>query len=341
VEERTRELVTANLHLEQMALTDLLTKLPNRCQGLLTMMLYFPAFQASTLRTYTDSGARRFIMHKLVTPVILAVILGLIVPGYGVGAPARFSSTKYCGNSADGFKQWRQEFKREAMRHGIKRRVLNDSLDDISYSSRVTRLDRNQKSFKLTFDEFMKKRGADYIVRKGRKLKQANAKLLKRIERKYGVPPGIIMAIWGMESAFGRYTGKMKAIRSLATLAYDCRRSTFFTRELLAALKIIQQGDMTSDQMRGAWAGEIGQTQFLASNYLKFAVDFDGDGRRDLIRSKADALASTANFLASFGWMRGRGYQKGQINYQAIEEWNSAGVYQKALAVIARRIDKK
>ncbi len=278
-------------------------------------------------------------MQKLITPIVLAMIISLIMPAASVEART-YTSSKLCGNNSNGFNKWLQAFKEEALQLGIDKRVLDDALYGISYNSRVTRLDRNQKSFKLTFDEFMKKRGANYIVKKGRKLKKANAKLLKQIERKYGVPPGIIMAIWGMESAFGRYTGNMNSIRSLATLAYDCRRSSFFTRELLAALKIVQNGDMHSDQMIGAWAGEIGQTQFLASNYLKFAVDFDGDGRRDLIRSRADALASTANFLASFGWMRGQGYQEGQTNYPAIQEWNSAGVYQKALATIAKRIDK-
>jgi len=279
-------------------------------------------------------------MHKFTTLIVLIAAIGMLTPLNSMATSRGYTSSKLCGNGADGFKKWRRAFKQEATRHGISKKVLDGALYGITYSSKVTRLDRNQKSFKLSFDEFMKKRGANYIVKKGRKLKTQNKKLLKNIERKYGVPSGIILAIWGMESAFGRYTGNMKVIRSLATLAYDCRRSNFFTRELIAALKIVQHGDMDPDQMIGAWAGEIGQTQFLASNYLKFAVDFDGDGRRDLIRSRADALASTANFLASFGWMRGRGYQRGQTNYPAIKEWNSAGVYQRALATIAKRIDK-
>ena len=279
-------------------------------------------------------------MRKLITPIVVATIIGLIMPAAGFATPGAYTSTNLCGDEADGFKKWRKAFKEEALLHDIDQEILDSALDNITYSTRVAHLDRNQKSFKLSFDEFMKKRGADYIVKKGRKLKKENAELLKQIERKYGVPPGIIIAIWGMESGFGRYTGKMNVVRSLATLAYDCRRSAFFTRELLAALKIVQQGDMDPEQMIGAWAGEIGQSQFLASNYLEFAVDFDGDGRRDLIRSKADALASIANFLASFGWLRGKGYQEGEENFQTIEEWNSAGVYQKALAIIAKRIDK-
>jgi membrane-bound lytic murein transglycosylase B len=130
----------------------------------------------------------------------------------------------------------------------------------------------------------------------------------------------------------------MQTIRSLATLAYDCRRSEFFSNELYAALQIIQRGDMSADQMRGAWAGELGQTQFLASKYLQYAIDFDGDGRRDLIHSRADVLASTANFLRGHGWQPGAGYQPGQPNFHVFADWNRASVYQQALALFASKI---
>jgi membrane-bound lytic murein transglycosylase B len=277
-------------------------------------------------------------MKKLLTPLIISALCALVIPGYGFSA-ATYSSSAQCGNEASGFNQWKKSFKKMALGRGVSQDILDDALDGITYNSKVTRLDRNQKSFKLSFDQFMKKRGANYIVSKGRKLKKRHNGLLRRIQERYGVPPGVLMAIWGMESSFGNLTGRMSTIRSLATLAYDCRRTAFFTRELLAALMIIQNGDMRPSQMVGAWAGEIGQTQFLASNYLKYAVDFDGDGRRDLIRSKADALASTANFLVAHGWRAGGGYQPGQSNYPAIKEWNYAKVYQRALAIIAKRID--
>jgi lytic murein transglycosylase len=281
-------------------------------------------------------------MQKLIIPLVVASLSGGFLPGYCLSASNTYSSSTLCGNHASGFNNWRDAFKKmAATQHGISQSILDNALDDITYNSKITRLDRNQKSFKLSFDQFMKKRKASYIVSKGRKLKAQNQILFQQIQKKYGVPPGILLAIWGMESSFGRYTGKMPAIRSLATLAYDCRRTDFFTRELLAALKIVQNGDMRPDQMIGAWAGEIGQTQFLASNYLKYAVDFDGDGRRDLIRSKADALASTANFLVAYGWKAGRGYQPGQTNFPAIQEWNYAEVYQRALATIAKRIDSQ
>ncbi len=280
-------------------------------------------------------------MHKLIAPLIVFALFGLVMPGYCLSSSVTYPSSALCGNSASGFDKWRISFKKMALDQGISQTVLNDTLDDIAYNSRVAHLDRNQKSYKLSFDQFMEKRNADYIVSKGRRLKEQNLNLFRRIQERYGVPPGILLAIWGMESSFGRHTGKMNAIRSLATLAYDCRRTAFFTRELLAALMIVQKGYMRPNQMTGAWAGEMGQTQFLASNYLKYAVDFDGDGRRDLIHSKADALASTANFLVSFGWKAGKGYQPGQPNYSAIKEWNYAEVYQKALAAIAKRIDSQ
>ncbi len=278
-------------------------------------------------------------MYKLIAPLIISALFALFTPGQCVSSPRTYSSSAVCGHTASGFNKWRNSFKKMALNHGITQATLDDALDNIIYSAKVARLDRNQKSYKLSFDQFMKKRNANYIVSKGRRLKAQNITLFKRIQKRYGVPPGILLAIWGMESSFGRYMGNMPAIRSLATLAYDCRRTAFFTRELLAALKIIQKGDMRPSRMIGAWAGEIGQTQFLASNYLKYAVDFDGNGRRDLIRSKADALASTANFLVKHGWVAGRGYQPGQRNYGAIKEWNYAKVYQRALAIIAKRID--
>ncbi len=280
-------------------------------------------------------------MQKLIAPLIIASLCGIFFPGYSLSASSTYSASAFCGNRAEGFNQWKVAFKKMALHHGISQSVLDNALDDITYHARVAHLDRNQKSFKLSFSQFMKKRKADYIVSKGRRLKSQNSSLFKRIQKRYGVPPGILLAIWGMESSFGRYMGKMPAIRSLATLAYDCRRTAFFTRELLAALNIVQKGDMRPSQMIGAWAGEIGQTQFLASNYLKYAVDFDGNGRRDLIRSKADALASTANFLVAYGWKAGGGYQPGQINYPALKEWNYAEVYQRALATIAQRIDSQ
>ena len=144
-------------------------------------------------------------------------------------------------------------------------------------------------------------------IKRGTQLLQRHAALLARIERQYGVPPPVLVAIWGLETDFGSGDmGKLPVIRVLATMAHDCRRTELFQRELLSALKILQRGDLSLNEMKGAYAGEIGQTQFLPSNYLRFAVDYDGNGRADLVHSPADVLASTANLLKGSGWKAGQ-----------------------------------
>lgn len=246
-----------------------------------------------------------------------------------------------CGNGAGGFNAWLTGFKSEARTKGISSGTISRALSGITYNKRIIRLDRGQRSFKQSFEKFYARRASPWLLNKARKKMKRHARLLSRIEKRYGVPPAIIVTIWGMESNFGNGSAKLNIVRSLATLAYDCRRSAFFKNELLAALKIINRGDMTPKQMRGGWAGEIGQTQFLASSYVKYAVDFDGNGRRDLIRSTSDVLASTANFLARKGWQRGQGWQPGSKNFRVLKEWNRATVYQRSIAkaagVLARR----
>jgi len=184
----------------------------------------------------------------------------------------------------------------------------------------------------------MARRAPASFVNKGKKIIRDNAGMLNSIEKRYGVQKEVLVAIWGMETGFGANSGNMNVFRSLATLSYDCRRSDFFTEELIAALGIVERGDMQASQMVGAWAGEIGQTQFLAKNYLRFAVDGDGNGHSDLIRSKADVLASTANFLKAHGWQAGAGYNPGEPNNAVFADWNRAGVYQKALALFADKL---
>jgi lytic murein transglycosylase len=247
------------------------------------------------------------------------------------------SSAAKCGNTGAGFPGWLEDFKRQAVAAGISQKVAASALNGVTYDARVIKLDRNQKHFNLTFEKFYATR-ARPLEGLARSRYDSNRSLLSKIESRYGVPGEVIVAIWGLETSFGGNTGNMSAIRSLATLAYDCRRSAFFTNELLAALTIVQRGDMSPSQMIGAWAGELGQTQFLASSYVKFAVDFDGDGRRDLIRSRADALASTANYLKAYGWKAGQSYQPGSANYAVLAQWNKAKVYQQTIAVLAGKI---
>lgn len=246
---------------------------------------------------------------------------------------------KQCGNTAAGYNAWVADFSREAVANGVSQRTLNEAFNGISYATKTIWYDRNQKSFKLTFEEFMKKRGAATIIAQGKKRKSQNAALFQNIERKFGVPAGPLIAIWGMETAFGGFMGDKDIFSSLTTLAYDCRRSELFEEQLYAALKLLQTGQLSRGEMTGAGHGEIGQAQFLPANYVKYGVDGDGDGRVDMIKSRADALASIANYLVAYGWKRGQGYQVGEPNYNAIVGWNKAQVYQKAIAAIGAAID--
>ena len=242
-----------------------------------------------------------------------------------------------CGKSAGGFGGWLTDFKKEAAAAGVSKGVISSALAGVTYDSSVIALDRKQGHFKQSFQKFYASRAAPLQSQAKSKLAQ-NAALLKRIEQRFGVPGPVIVAIWGLETGFGANTGNKSSIRSLATLAYDCRRSAFFKNELISALKVIQRGDLSAAQMRGAWAGELGQTQFLASSYLKFAVDFDGNGRRDLIKSRADALASTANYLKAYGWRAGQPWTEGSGNFAVLREWNKATVYQKTIAALATKL---
>ena len=173
---------------------------------------------------------------------------------------------------------------------------------------------------------------------RGANMMKQYGSVLGRIEQSYGVPGEVLVAIWGLETDFGVNTGKFATLRSLATLAYDCRRSEMFRAELMDALRIVERGDLAASEMRGAWAGEIGQTQFMPSSYLKFAVDFDGNGRRDLLRSAPDVLASTANYLASYGWQRGKDWEAGSPNFVVIQQWNKSEVYAKTIAYFASQL---
>lgn len=242
-----------------------------------------------------------------------------------------------CGNDSSGFNAWKAAFAAEAQSRGVGRKGLQ-ALQGTTYASKTISADRNQKSFKLTLEQFMQKRGANAIMSKGKSLKKQNAQLLNSIERRYGVPAGPLLAIWGMETGFGSFLGNQNIISAVATLAYDCRRSEFFTNHLYGALNLIDKGHLSANAI-GAAHGEIGQTQFLPANVVKYGVDADGDGKIDLIRSRADALASTANFLRAHGWRAGGGYQKGESNFGAIQGWNAAGVYQQAIAIIGKEID--
>jgi lytic murein transglycosylase len=265
-------------------------------------------------------------------PTIIISLLFLLTLDLPVAAAGN------CGTSANGFDAWLQDFRKKAQAKGISKRTLNSALAGVKYSDKVISLDRNQKSFKLSFAKFYARRVDRAMINKGKRLMKTHSRTLKSLERRYGVPAEVIIAIWGLETGYGRNSGNMPAFRSLATLAYDCRRTKFFTKELISALRIVQRGDMRPYQMRGAWAGELGQTQFLASSYEKYAVDFDGDGRRDLIDSIPDVLASTANYLKAYGWRKGGSWNPGNHNRKVLYKWNKADVYVKTIAKMATQL---
>ena len=217
-----------------------------------------------------------------------------------------------CGTGT--FEAWLDDFKKEAAAKGISPAAIQAGLTGVTLDKSVLTRDQSQKVFSQTFEEFSGRMVPPRLTRGSNMLKQYGS-VLSRIEQTYGVPGEVMVAIWGLETDFGVNIGKFPTMRSLATLAYDCRRSDMFKAELMDALRIVERGDIAPQEMRGAWAGEIGQTQFMPSSYIKYAVDFDGNGRRDLLRSVPDVLASTANFLASYGWQRGKDWEPGSANF--------------------------
>jgi membrane-bound lytic murein transglycosylase B len=234
-----------------------------------------------------------------------------------------------CGSGPAGFEAWKGEFAEEARAKGIGASTLA-ALTQAHYASATIAADRGQRSFGLSLDAFLAKRGGPAIVARGRALMQSQAALFASIQQRYGVPPGPLIAIWGMETGFGSQRGNQNMLSSIATLAYDCRRPEFFTEQLYATLRLIDRG-VLSPGTRGSMHGEVGQTQFMPKNILAY-----GTGNLDVA---ANALNSTANFLKAHGWRAGAGYQPGEPNFAAIEAWNAASVYQRAIALIGRQID--
>jgi membrane-bound lytic murein transglycosylase B len=234
-----------------------------------------------------------------------------------------------CGNGPGGFEAWKQQFAGEARAKGVGGAGIS-ALMSTNYASATIAADRGQRSFSLSLDAFLAKRGAASIVARGRQLKHSQGAMFASIQSRYGVPPGPLIAIWGMETGFGSQRGNQNMLSSIATLAYDCRRPEYFTDQLYAALHLIDRGALSASQ-RGSMHGEVGQTQFLPKNILAY-----GTGN---LESASGALSSTANFLKAHGWRAGAGYQPGEPNFAAIEAWNAAGVYQKAIALMGRQID--
>lgn len=237
------------------------------------------------------------------------------------------------------FDAWLAAIKSEAVSKGISQQTVNAALTGVTLDQSVLNRDHSQKVFDQTFEQFSGRMVPPRMTRGSNMLKQYGS-VLSRIEQAYGVPAEVLVAIWGLETDFGVNTGKFQTLRSLATLAYDCRRADEFRSELMEALRIVDRGDLSPQEMRGAWAGELGQTQFMPSSWMKYAVDFDGNGRRDLLHNVPDVLASTANYLANYGWKKGQDYQPGAPNFAVLQQWNKSEVYAKTIAYFASQLAK-
>jgi membrane-bound lytic murein transglycosylase B len=211
-------------------------------------------------------------------------------------------------NCAEDFPSWLEGLRQEARAKGIREATLHEALDNLEPIPRIIELDRRQPEFTQTFWRYLDARVTEARIERGRTLLETHRELLDRIEKRYGVQPRFLVAFWGLETNFGDYLGSFPVIGSLATLAYDPRRSDFFRAELLAALSIIDEGSISAPNMLGSWAGAMGQTQFMPSTFVRFAVDADGDGRRDIWFSLPDVFASAANFLSESGWQRDKSW---------------------------------
>lgn len=240
---------------------------------------------------------------------------------------------------ASSFPQWLAQFRQRMLAKGISQKTFDDAFAGVEPDPAVIKADGSQPEFIRPIWSYLDDVLATVRISRGKRLLAENAAILRRIEQTYGVDREVLVAIWGMESSFGQNAGHRSVIRSLATLAYDGRRPEFAEQQLADALQILQRGDISASDMKGSWAGAMGQTQFMPSTYLQYAVDFDGDGRRDIWNSTADALASAANYLKSYGWRSGQrwgievtlptGFDYAQADdsiERSLAEWRRRGV---------------
>jgi lytic murein transglycosylase len=229
-----------------------------------------------------------------------------------------------CGNSAKGFQGFIKEFRKEAAAAGVSERGLS-LLDGVEFQPAIIKKDRSQSVFSLSFLKFQDRMVSDYRIKEGRAIIKRNKKLFDAIEERYGVPGEVLVAFWAFETDFGKNLGDFPTVPSLATLAWDCRRPERFREQLLGALKLYDNGDLDREDMHGAWAGEIGLTQFLPKEYFENAVDFDGDGHRNLIKSIPDAMASSAALLVKHGWQANQPYIE-EVTVPADLPWDQADI---------------
>jgi lytic murein transglycosylase len=232
---------------------------------------------------------------RLIHATIL--LIGLLITGAAnAAAPCRTSGP---------YESWLAAFEREAVANGVSQRTVSEVAPYLTYDQRIVNIDHGQRVFTQTFLEFSDRMAAAYRIQTGAAKIKTLANVFSRIDQQYGVPAPVIVAFWALESDFGANMGKEKTLSALASLAYDCRRADRFRANLTDALKLVEHGDLRPEEMIGSWAGELGQTQMMPSEYYQYAVDYDGDGKRNLLRSAPDVLGSTANYLVGLGWKRG------------------------------------
>ena len=264
---------------------------------------------------------------------VAATLLALVL------ATPSFAAT--CGGS---FNVFIGQIAREAQGAGVSRGVIDQAFAGITPDPAVLAFDRRQRGMfhAKSFEAYAATRVIPARINRAKRLMGTHAGLLARVERQFGVPKELVMAIWTLETDNGTGDmGKLPVVRTLATLAHDCRRTELFQGELIAALQIVQRGDLPLRDLIGAFAGEIGQTQFLPSSYIKYGVDYDGNGHVDLRHSVPDVLASTANLLKTAGWKVGAPYGEGSENFQvAMREWNRSEIYRKTMVLMAERLSQ-
>ncbi|MGF1759467.1 lytic murein transglycosylase [Photobacterium sagamiensis] len=226
-------------------------------------------------------------MHKRLISALVAIGLGI-------------SSAAFAAD--EGFDEYVLELKAEAREHGISESIINSAFEGIKYTERAVKADKNQPEKKLTLDEYIPRAVPDWKVKQANRLYQEHKPTLDRIGREYGVQPRFIVALWGVESNFGRLMGNYNVIEALSTLAYEGRRETFFRKQVMAALTILDDGHIAPQEMKGSWAGAMGQPQFMPTSFLAYAVDGNNDGRIDIWQSEEDVFASAANYLKMSGW---------------------------------------
>lgn len=240
----------------------------------------------------------------LVSTMAFFVVAALTAPAHAENTPPPPANKRNCKNTVP-FDRWLADFKRDAISQGVRPETIEETIGGLTPDQGIIARDRKQGFFSQTFIDFYFKLATKNREQVGKSYLKRYKAVFDRAEKEYGVPGPIITGFWALESDFGGGQGKLSVLRSLLTLAWDCRRGDLFRGELIAAMKIVERGDLTPDQMIGSWAGELGQTQFLPQHYLNYGVDYDGDGRVDLIQDDADVIGSTAKFLASMGWKRG------------------------------------